>query len=188
MAFTGVGAAGVGALGDIASGAISSAFQAAAATKAFHRQKMVMKNQIQWRYKDLEQAGINPMLAAGWQGSTANVAMPTMPRFGPLGTAAVSTALNARKNAAELKAIKASTQLTNQSTHTAAQLEMKHQADAAMTRTENEMLSTGLSAAHSMEAMDKTKTGGVLRQIKRVMEAISPFKGATGIGRRPGGN
>lgn len=190
MAFVGLGAGIAGGLGSIGAAGISSAFQASANTKAFHRQKMIMKNRIQWQVKDLIAAGLNPILAAGGGlggGGAAGVSNIGFPNIENPITAGISSALAARRNKEEVKLIKSQRHLTSQNVHTAAQLEMKHAADAKLTRTRNVLEQTGVSAAKSAEAMDKTQAGGVLRQVKRVMEAISPFKGATGIGRRPGG-
>ncbi len=189
MAFIGLGAGIAGAGGSLGSSALSIAGQAGAATKAFHRQKMIMKNRIQWQVKDLIAAGLNPILAAQGLGGggAAGVSTPGFPNIENPITAGISSAMGVRMNAAQVKQLKATTHLANQGVHTAAALEQKHANDAKLATTENTIMKTGISAAKSMERMDKTKTGGVLRQIKRVMEAISPFKGAAGIGRRPGG-
>jgi len=60
-----LGAAGVGA-GASVGGSIGSAFFARkAATKARRAQRRMYKNRYRWTMDDLEQAGLNPILAAG---------------------------------------------------------------------------------------------------------------------------
>lgn len=55
--------AGLAGGASILNSALSFGFNALSASKAFKRQKKILKNQIQWRVEDMRKAGLNPILA-----------------------------------------------------------------------------------------------------------------------------
>lgn len=69
--------AGLGAAASGASELLGMGLGFVSAKQAWKRQKKVLKNQIQWRVKDLEAAGLHPLMAVGGLGaaSTGNVSM-----------------------------------------------------------------------------------------------------------------
>lgn len=170
-------------------GAISSAAQAGAAAIEGKKQRKFVKQQtstvFQRGRKDLEAAGYNPLLALGGPGGgvasaggapVGNVGIPNLGDF--------SGAARGLNQFVERKKAKAETSAIEQAERTARSQEWKNQQDATVGMAthrkvdmEAKLLSTELSGAKAMEALDKTKTGEILRQIKRIKEAVNPLSG-----------
>lgn len=71
-----LGGAGISAAGSLIGGAIGSSSNKKVAKQQWRRTKKLAQNQIQWRVKDAQQAGIHPLAALGMS-PIGNAAMPT---------------------------------------------------------------------------------------------------------------
>lgn len=97
----GMGASQV--VSDILSSALGEVASRQHATKAFHRQKMLMKNMMRWRVQDLVSAGLNPQLALGGaQVASAQQAQNTGAQ-GPDFMEVVRGAMAAKQQASDLQ-------------------------------------------------------------------------------------
>lgn len=78
MPWSALGSAALGVGSSGINSAIGYYFDKKLMAKQFEYQKEVLQNQVQWRVKDLRNAGINPMLAGDYQGTaSAGVTIPS---------------------------------------------------------------------------------------------------------------
>ncbi len=184
------GAAAGGVIGAI-SGPIASHF---AQKRAFKYAKTIMKNKHQWEVADLRAAGLNPILGyVGSRGGGGGVVSPGTSTGGAGQSADVVGAYKQAKGVKDqLKILseqaKTSANVTERTFHEAFTAGSNSaQAYTAALREDVALLvdRTMIPAATAREALDKTKFGAVLRQLRRVRESVPlPFIGGSAAERK----
>lgn len=174
----GGGGTALGAVVGLGGTALSAHFQGKAMRKALKYTKRIYLNRYTWTVRDLEQAGINPMLAASGAlggGGPGGVSAAPMPANTLADSAAkgASTAIAMKRQVEELKLLRASAHKQTSEVHRNAQQAGLAAAQAKLTMTENQLKTTAIPAAQAQEKLDKTEAGGFLRQINRVIRSIT---------------
>lgn len=96
-------AAIIGVGGDLLGGLFGSKSNEKAAKKQMEFQLAAMKNAHQWEVADLRAAGLNPILSAGGKGAAALPGASYQTDLSGIGTRAVSSALQAARNEADVR-------------------------------------------------------------------------------------
>lgn len=141
-----------GGITDYAGYAIQKSGASAASRHAREFAERVMRNQIQWRMKDMQRAGLNPVLAAGGgSGGTVNpgqTQVPDAPRGSIDGTAILNSARAGGKYAMEKSALAKQNEILSAGAD-------KARADAV--RADHEAFISGNEASASIGLMDRQR-------------------------------
>lgn len=148
----------------------SQSFSAREAQRSRDFQQFVMQNQIQWRYKDLEKAGINPILASTMNGMS--IPGNTAGSAGMSHAAPGATALQAARTMAELNVMKAqANKLDAEAKSTTQNIDIKKVAESVAT------LLTGLiGELEGAAGIDPKKPLSSAKPIsQKVVESVLPI-------------
>lgn len=130
-------------------------------------QEKMSSTAYQRAMKDMEAAGLNPILAYAQGGASSPSG--AMASIEDVVTPRVSTALQARRLGQEMKNLKAQNQLTWHQANLTYEQELETQARAERTRTENQMLQYGLPAARNQAAIDSGRMGQSAAWLERLL-------------------
>lgn len=140
----------------------------AAASRAW--QKTVMQNQVQWRYQDLEKAGINPIIASTMNGMS--IPGNTAGSAGLAHASPGSSAVQAARTMAELNVMKAqANKLNAEALNTGQNIQIKEVAEKAA-----EILSGFIEEITDALGVDPDKPLTTAKPAaQRVMERLLPI-------------
>jgi len=142
------------ALGAIGGALFQNAGNKAASAKAMAFEERMSNTAHQREIKDLEAAGLNPILSAKL-GGASTPSGSAIPMQNPTGgvPAAISTALQAKKNNAEIAAIESTTALNNERINSEKTGQILATANAGLSTA-----NTGLSMANIANTEERTRT------------------------------
>lgn len=156
-------------------GGINYGWGALSASKAFKKQKKILKNQIQWRVADMRAAGLNPILAVNpGGGGNVNAPMGPSPPGGDIATSAKTVA----RLPAEMKVLRSQVEIANnesERTKHAAEREVYEAARSYVGYNREafdfEIEKLRLPAAKAQGELDASELGKRLRQLNRIIRS-----------------
>ena len=104
----------VGGVGSIIGSVADNIQREQAATVAFERSKEFYKNRHQWEVKDLQKAGLNPILSAGGQPPSSSAAMASGSDYQAGASGAVNSAISVLNAAVDLQNKESQNAILNQ--------------------------------------------------------------------------
>ena len=191
--FDGAGTALISGALDSGGAALQTSANKAAQLRQHRFQEKMYRNRYQYTMEDMEQAGLNPILAYQQGGGSAPSGGSMAPAPNPLAGAA-TTARGLQKMRGEVALLRGAPRLQRANIFESWAREKDHSSKADLNRQladkakvdkevsaatarnigiSSDLGQTGLPAARAQEALDKSEPGELLRKLNRIIRSIT---------------